>query len=90
MKKEYLKKRLIDYCRSREYEFYLYSTGVVEINIPSHRLFPSLSSAYKAVFIDGNLAERMFVEEYDYKGAKLPFQYSEYASQTVNATSFHS
>lgn len=73
MKKEYLKKRLIDYCRSREYTFLLYSTGVVEIDMPSQRLFPSLSSAYKSVFIDGNIADCMFVEEYDYKGAKLPF-----------------
>lgn len=73
MKKEYLKKRLIDYCRSREYTFQLYSTGVVEIDIPSQRLFPSLSSAYKAVFIDGSLEECMFVDDYDYKGCKLPF-----------------
>lgn len=66
-------KRLIDYCRSREYTFQLYSTGVVEIDIPGQRLFPSLSSAYKAVFVDGTILDCCSVVEYDYKGWKLPF-----------------
>lgn len=73
MKKDYLKKRLIDYCRSRDYTFMYYSTGVVEIDLPSQRLFPSLSSAYKAVFVDGTITDCMYVLEYDYKGYKLPF-----------------
>ncbi len=71
MKKEYLKKRLIEYCRSHEYVFILYTTGVVQINIPGERFFPSLTSAYNAVFVDGCLDQ--MVELYDYKGWNLPF-----------------
>ena len=77
MKKDYLKKRLIEWCHGHNCIFTLYHNGALLIHYKEHNsiycdlIYPSLSYAYRRIIIDKDMCE--MVDEYDDDGAKLPF-----------------
>ena len=77
MKKEYMIKRLIDWCRGHNAVFRLFDNGAVHIHYKDYNsvwcdlFYPSVSYAYKKLIIEQDF--RILVDVFDDDGDNLPF-----------------